>query len=644
MKNSKYPKLFEKGYIGKLEIKNRIVRMPMGTDLGNPDGSASDRQITAYAEAADGGVGIVYMDAYAPVKIHHVGLSAHTDSMIANLSLLAEAIKYHGAIAGAQIAHPGRDAGFVGGDDLVAPSAIQWEPWYQAGAAIPRELSLKEIQEMVSAYGDAARRCKIAGFDIVDIHAACGTLASNFLSPVNNRRNDMYGGSLHNRARFVIEIIKDIKKKTGPNYPVSVRLSCDDNEPGGIRVEETIEVAKMCEAAGADVINITGGSHAEVIRCASIFLPWGINLEDAAKIKKAVNIPVMCAGGFKTPEFAEKALAEGKIDYIGLGKPVLADPFWAKKAKEGRAEDIKPCINCMVGCHDRGLLVSRVPHCAVNPTLYKYEAPAIIPAETPKNVAVIGGGPAGIEAAITATQRGHNVTIYEKRELGGAMIEASVPSYKTDINLLIEYYKIQLKKLNIKVVKEEATIDTIKKGNFDAAIVAVGGKIRTVDIPGIDNKIVTYAMDVLGKNAPTGQKVVIVGGGISGVETADMLAEQGKDVTIVTSKSRDSFLRDAGVSGIGYMQKIVKAGIKVLNGNRLVGVKDHAAVLLDNSGKRSELEVDSIVISLGFVPQKELATQIDEETDIEVYTAGDCRSARLIQDAVHEGYIAGRLV
>lgn len=642
MKHSKYPKLFEKGYIGNLEIKNRIVRMPMGTDLGNPDGSATDRQITAYAEAAEGGAGIVYMDACAPVKIHHCGLVIASDSMIANLSLLAEAIKFHGAIAGCQIAHPGRDAGFVGGDDLVAPSAIQWEPWYQHGAAIPRALSIEEIHEMVSAYGDAARRCFIAGFDIVDIHAACGTLASNFLSPVNNRRTDMYGGSLYNRARFVVEIIKDMKKKTAPNYPVSVRLSCNDNEPDGITVEETVEVAKMCEAAGADVINITGGSHAEGVRCASIFLPWGINLEDAAKIKKAVNIPVMCAGGFKTPEFAEKALAEGKIDYIGLGKPVLADPFWAKKAKEGRPEDIKPCINCLIGCHDRGLLPGRVPHCAVNPTLYKYEYPATIPAEKPKNVAVIGGGPAGIEAAITANQRGHKVTIYEKRELGGAMIEASVPDYKSDIKLLIQYYKTQLEKLNIKVVKEEATIDTIKKGRYDAAIVAVGAKTRTLDVPGIDNKIVTYAMDVLGKNAPTGQKVVIIGGGITGAETADVLAEQGKEVTIV--EMLDSFLANAGMSGIGYFQKIAKAGIKVLTGKRLESVKDHTAVLVDRFGNKTELYADSIVISAGFVSQKELANQIEEETDIDVYTAGDCRGARQIQDAVHEGYIAGRLV
>ena len=642
MKHSKYPKLFEKGYIGNLEIKNRIVRMPMGTDLGNPDGSATDRQITAYAEAAEGGVGIVYMDACAPVKIHHCGLTIESDSCIASLSLLAEAIKYHGAVAGCQIAHPGRDAGFVGGDDLVAPSAIQWEPWYQAGAAIPRELSLKEVQEMISAYGDAARRCKIAGFEIIDIHAACGTLASNFLSPLNNTRTDMYGGSLYNRARFVVEIIKDIKKKTGPDYPVSVRLSCNDNEPGGIRVEETVEVAKMCEAAGADVINITGGSHAEAVRCASIFLPWGINLKDAAKIKEAVNIPVMCAGGFKTPEFAEKALSEGKIDYIGLGKPVLADPFWAKKAKEGRPEDIKPCINCLIGCHDRGLMAGRVPHCAVNPTLYKYEAPAVIPAKTPKNVAVIGGGPAGIEAAITASRRGHIVTIYEKRELGGAMLEASVPDYKSDIKLLIQYYKTQLDKLNIQVVKEEATIDTIKNGSYDAAIVAVGGKTRTLDVPGINNKIVTYAMDVLGKNAPTGHKVVVVGGGITGAETADVLAEQGKEVTIV--EMMDSFLGNAGISAIGYLQKIAEAGIKVITGKRLESVKDHSAVLVDRFGNRSELDADSIVISAGFVPQKELANQIEAETNMDVYTAGDCKSARQIQDAVHEGYIAGRLV
>ena len=640
MKNSKYKKLFKKGHIGDLEIKNRAIRMTMITGLSNTDCSVSDRQIKAFAEAAKGGPGIVFVDSALPVKMKHGGVSAASDEYISGLNLLADAIKQHGAVAGLQIAHPGRDAAFVGGDNLVAPSRVQWEPWYEAGAPVPRELSIEEIHELVGAFGDAARRAQIAGFDIVEIHAASGTLPCNFLSPLNNRRNDMYGGSLKNRMRFLIEIIKDVKKKTGPGFPVSVRLSSDDNEPGGIKVEETIEVAKACEAAGVDAINVTGGSHGEAVRTGSMLLPMGINVDDAAEIKKHVNVPVMVGGGFQTPEFAEKVLAEGKADFIGLGKPLLADPFWVKKAKEGRSEDIKPCIRCIIGCHDRGFLAGRVVHCAVNPTLYKYESPEIVPAEHPKNVAIIGGGPAGLEAAIVSTKHGHNVTLFEKREIGGVMIEAAVPDYKSDIARLIKYYKTQLEKLNIKVIREEATIDTIKNGNFDAAIVAVGGKTRKLDVPGIDNEIVSYAMDVLGNKVEVGNKVVIIGAGITGVETADILAEQGKDVTIVDMQ--DQLLESAGSIAIAYLQRIQQAGIKVITGKRLESVKNHTAVLVDRFGNRQDFEADSIVISAGFAPQRSLQEQIENETDVEVFSVGNCKGERHIYDAIHEGFIAAR--
>lgn len=640
MKHKLYPRLFEKTHIGNVELKNRIVRAPMGSSLSNPDGSASQRLIQAYAEAADGGAGLVFMDCALPVAGHHIGTNAHSDNYIGSLSVLAEAISYHGAVPGLQIAHPGRDAAFVRGDDLICASAVMWEMWYKFGAPIPREVTIDEIHELVEAWGDAALRAKIAGFKIVDIHGACGTLVSNFLSPMYNRRTDMYGGDIYNRARFGCEIIQNIKQKCGPDFPVLMRMSGCDHEPGGIVIEDSVEAAKLFEQAGADAIDVTGGSHAEVTYAGSIHLPWGINLEDAAKIKAAVNVPVLCAGGIKTPEFAEKALEDDKCDFVALGKPSLADPFWAKKAKNCQSEDIRPCIGCMIGCHDRGIVSGQVIHCAVNPALYKFERPAIEQAAQPRKVAVIGGGPAGCVAAITAKREGHDVTIYEKRELGGVMLEAAVPSYKADIHNLIKYYQTQIDKLDIPIVKEEATVETIKNGGYEAVIVAVGAKVNKLDVPGIDSDNVSYALDVINGDVETGNKVVVIGGGITGAETAEQLAVQGKDVTVV--EMLDQFLGNAGVSTGAYMGKIMMAGVKIICGHRLESVGEGTVTVADRFGKRLVLDADSVVISAGFLPQKELAAQLEEELDIEVLTAGDCNRARQIMDAVHEGYIAAK--
>ena len=244
MKNQYFPKLFRHGKIGNVEIKNRIVRNSMGTYLGNPDGSVSEDQIKAYAQAAKGGAGLIFMDNVTPVAMTSCGLRADDDRFIPGLSRLADAVKLNGAVAGMQIAHPGRDAGFVGSEDVVAASPVTYEPWYQHGAKLPRALTIDEIHSLVEKFGDAALRCKKAGFQILEIHGAAGCLPTNFLSPHDNQRTDMYGGSLHNRMRFLLEIIQNIKQKCGTNFPVGVKLSTEDWEPAGITLDETIQVAK----------------------------------------------------------------------------------------------------------------------------------------------------------------------------------------------------------------------------------------------------------------------------------------------------------------------------------------------------------------------------------------------------------------
>ena len=410
MVNKFYPKLFEKGRIGNLTVKNRIIRNSMGTYLANPDCSVTINNVKAAAQAAEGGAGLVFMDNVVINDMYHMGLSAADDTYIPGLAMMAEAIQDHGALAGMQLAHPGRDTGFVGGTEIVSASRITFEPWYEAGAQLPKELTIEEIHTMVRKYGEAALRVRKAGFDIVEIMAAAGCLPTNFLSPHDNHRTDMYGGNLHNRMRFLIEIVRSIRKTAGPDFPISVKLSMDDLEPESIRINETVEVAKALEKEGVVLLNLVIGTHATAVN-SSGFWSWGSAAGLAAQVKEAVNIPVMYTGSIQSPEKAEEILENEQADFIGTARQVLADPFWPKKAKEGKCDDIVPCIRCMIGCTDRGIMGNHPIHCAVNPTLYKFYEEEYPKAETPKKVAVIGGGPGGLQAAITAARRGKQVTL-----------------------------------------------------------------------------------------------------------------------------------------------------------------------------------------------------------------------------------------
>lgn len=642
MTNKYYPKLFEKGRIGNVVIKNRIVRNSMGTYLGNPDGTVTDRQIKAYAEAAEGGAGLIFMDNAVPVPMTSCGLRADKDEFIAGLTLLADALKQHGAVAGMQLAHPGRDAAFVGSADVIGASPITFEPWYEMGFKMPRALSIEEIHELVEKFGDAALRCKKAGFQVLEIHGAAGCIPTNFLSPHDNKRTDMYGGSLHNRMRLLLEIVRNIKKKCGPDFPVGVKLSTEDWEPEGIRIEETIEVAKALEKEGVSHLNMMGGTHATA--CMEFLLPNAFNAENTRRIKDAVHIPVFIGHNIFTPEEAEAMLEAGNGDFVALGRSQLADPVWAKKARCGKADDIKPCINCMIGCIDKGMLGHTPIRCTVNPTLYKFECEPLTKAQESKKVAVVGGGPAGCEAALTAARRGHQVTLYEKRDFGGAMIEAGKPENKANIRRLIHYYEEHITRdPNITVVKAQADYDTLVNGGFDAVIVANGGKTRRLSVPGGESDRVIYACDYLnGSRKTAGQRVAVIGGGITGAETALELHKEGKEVTVV--EMTDAFLANPGSACQAYSIEIAQTDIRIVTGKRLVAVEEGAIHLADRWGNETTLPTDGVVIAAGFVPQHDLVEQLEQNTNMEVFHVGDSLRVRQIYDAIHEGFFAARQI
>ena len=302
MQHPKYPNLFSKGKVGKLTVKNRVIRNSMGTYLNiGKTCDLSDRNLKHAAEAAEGGPGIVFLDNCLIMEGYHMGLAAYDDTYIPGLSMLAQAMHDHGAVAGMQLAHPGRDMGFTGGDDAVAPSAVLPEIMINAGAAIPRPLAIDEIHEIEEQYGQAAARVKQAGFDIVEVHGACGCLPTNFLSPHDNQRNDIYGGSLFNRQRFLVEVIRVIKRYVGPDFPVSVKLDMDDCEPDGIRLEECIDTCKVLEREGVALLNLVTATHVTA-NFSTSFYPWSYCADMAAKVKEQVHIPVMVTGAIQSPK------------------------------------------------------------------------------------------------------------------------------------------------------------------------------------------------------------------------------------------------------------------------------------------------------------------------------------------------------
>ncbi|MGD0661989.1 MAG: FAD-dependent oxidoreductase [Syntrophorhabdales bacterium] len=644
---SMFPKLFEPAKIGRLGVDNRIIKAPTFLCMCNPDGSVPDILIRFYAETARGGTGLVIVEGTRGVR-ENVGiplLCAAGIEYIPGLSLLAQAICDNGAKSGLQVIPFGTSS------PQKVPSRIAWEEqeyahfFGETGSShgpVPQELTIEDIQEIIATTGDAARLAQIAGFDMVEIHAAHGALPHQFLSRVRNMRNDMYGGSLHNRMRFLVEVVKDVKRKTGADFPLSVRLSAIDYEPGGVVLEETLEAVKSLEAIGVDLLHISGGSHARLVHtCSPMSIPLGCHVASAEAVKKVVHIPVIASGSITTPELAEEILESGKADFVSLARPLFADPHWPEKAREGRPEDITPCIRCVDGCQDRSNLQLRAIRCTVNPTLAREESLALAPAKRVKEIAVIGGGPGGMEAARVCALRGHKVTLYEKRQLGGALIEASVPEFKSDIRRLITYYVLQMKKLGVKVIQEKATVGTVKNGHFDAVIVAVGADVRRPEVSGIEKPLVADAMEVLQGKAHIGRRVHIVGGGVIGVEVGLFLAEQDKEVVFTTRQ--DDFMKGVmSTQRAAYEERLAGRKVTVYTGRRLDSVSDEGAIVIDRNGDRQAIPADSVVLAAGFAARTTLKEQIEKETSFEVHAVGDCVSPRMIYDAIHEGYLTAR--
>lgn len=636
-------KILQHGKIGNVELKNRMFK-PAAESCYTTDTYLPDRLIDFYAEEARGGVGLVITGQFTVPKnesqgYHDKGCVINDDKYIPAFANLARTIQDNGARACCQIAHWGsHDRSLSKCVSKEALSSIEYEEWMYI--LFPQffdpnvtpsheEYTIEEIEDMVNDYGDAALRAKIAGFDMVEVHAGHRHGPGCFISPLTNRRTDKYGGSVHNRARFLYEVIENIQKKCGKAYPIIVRMNgCDDYNPKGQTIEQTIEIAKKLEEMGVAALNISVQTTVQPMQ-----MPAMYTIELAAAVKNEVNIPVMAAGGLNDYKNAEQALRDGKIDFAGFGRPLFADPEMPKKITQKRTDEIRPCIRC---CECAGDISYGTVRCTMNPTLNN-PGIAITKTDRPQNVAVVGGGPSGMEAAVSCAQRGHTVTLFEKNKLGGLLNLASVPDFKAELRRIVPYFENMFRILNVTVKMEEATAE--KLDGFDAVIMATGATKLNLRVPGVDGSQVLSAVDFLAENLPTGKKVTVIGGGSVGVETALLLQSQGKEVTIVEMMDEIMNGELAQVKMV-YLRWIQERNITVLTSHRLKSIQDKSVVVAAPDNTEKEIESDNVIVSIGLKSDRTLLDKMLEERDIPVYAAGDCIRPRKIYHAIHEGYAA----
>lgn len=643
-------KLFEPGRIGQLTTKNRIVMPSMGIGgLREPEGRLSQRIIDYYVARARGGTGLI-MTSFTMVSRaiedypEMSGLGIYDRSYIAKLNELAEAVHDYGTKIAVQLrAGFGLATRFESMRSLgaVGPSAL---PCFVDPSVIARELTIEEIKQLVEAFGLAAEVISTAGVDAIELDAFGGYLIDQFMTALWNRRTDKYGGDLEGRLRFPLEVIQVIKRRAGSNFPLICRFGLTHYFEGGREVEEGLKIARRLEEVGIDAMNVEGGCHLSAYRrIPTTYMPPGSMVDLAEMTKKVVSIPVIVAGKLGYPELAEQVLQEGKADFIGLGRPLLADPEWPNKVKAGRPEDIRPCMAGNEACVSR-VQVGKYISCAVNPATGMEREFAIKPAEKKKSVLVVGGGPAGMEAARVAALRGHKVTLWEKTNaLGGNLIPASMPHFKQDYRRLINYLSTQIKKLGVNIeLGKEATLELIEAMKPEAVFIATGSVPIVPEIPGIQKGNVVTAVDLLLGRKEAGESAVIIGGGVIGCETALSLTQKGKKPIII--EILESVMRDAFSSNrLHLLNLLADANVKIFTDTKVVQITDKGAIIADKENKRSTLEADTVVLAVGFKPERRLWESLKDKVS-EVYAIGDCVEPLKVMNAIWGGFRTARLI
>lgn len=619
-------------------FKNRIFMPPMGTGLANLNGEVTEAMISYYEKRAQGGAGTITVEIACvddPVgRASLTQLCIDKPGYIAGLKELSERIKSYGCNAFIQLHHAGRQTvpAVIGGKKPVAPSPIPCKFM----RAQPEELDLEGIRRIRRKFVTAALYAARAGFDGIELHAAHGYLLSQFLSPYTNKREDEYGGSLENRTRLITEIITDIKT-LAPELIIAVRFNVADFVPGGLEVEEGIKLASLLEKAGADLLDVSCGIYESghtSIETASFKPGW--RMEMVKKVKETVNIPVLGGGNLRGPKEADYFLTNGYADFIWIGRGMLADPFWSHKALAGREDDIRPCISCntCINTINSGFHI----RCAVNPQTGReiYFREKVKLADT--RVMVVGGGPAGMSAAFNFKKAGCDVVLLEARDkLGGKLDIASKPPYKEKLGLLNSYLKKRLENAGVEVILNTRYADEIlNKIAPEVLVWAAGAKELVLDIEGIKTANLTGLEEILeGSIDVRGEKVLIIGGGSSGCELADYLAENNE--VIIIEKTRNLAREVENMTRLELLARLKNKKVKVFKEAEIKKIEGENVYITSEVEQKIE-GIDRIICACGYMPNKFSDEQPDELK--KCYIIGDAKNPRDIASALYEAEFA----
>ena len=668
-------KLFESTKIGSIELKNRLAMSAM--DLGfTTEGSINKRFIDFYVERARGGVGLIVVGGCYPEmtgKVWKSIIGLDKDEYIPGLKKLTDTIHKYDTKIAAQILHGGRSASsFFSKTHPVSPSSLSHINIKQR----PHALTIPEIKKVIDGYVAATVRVKKGGFDAVEIHGGMGYLINQFLSRATNKRKDKYGGSLKNRIRFAKEIVVAIKEKVGKRYPVIFRLSGEDFVEDGLKIDESVEIAKELEKAGVDAFNVSPGWHESRTPIMLMSIPRMSYIFLSEKIKDNVNVPVIGSVRINDLALAEDVIDNNQSDIVSIGRPLIADPELPKKYKKKQFEDIRRCIACNQGCFD-SLLGFKSISCLYNVRAGRESELKIKKAKKKKKVMIIGGGPGGMEAARVAALRGHDVHLFEKTDvLGGQLRYAYIPPGREEIVNVISFLENQIKKLNVNIeLSKKVDTATINKMKPDVVIAATGGVPLIPKITGIKEKNVVVAEDVFDNKVKVGKDVVIIGGGTIGCEIALHTAKMGamdpevacfllknkvidgdKAVELTSKGKRNITILEmknkiGGRFGIStrwvIMKQIVDAGINSITGIKVKNMstksikkKDKVCVTYEDGKKDIKIFADTVIIAAGYKSNQDPTKKLNGKID-ELYRIGDCVEVRTALEAIHEGFEVG---
>ena len=635
--------LFSSFQLKHIALKNRIVMPAVASFFTEEGGQITDLTIEHYRRRAAGGPGMVMMEACAVSPEGIVSPNQPRicdDQFIEGLSKIARVMESEGAVPSIQLHHGGRQ---------ISPRVINRKPLAPSPLPCPaikaevEPLSIEGIQDLVKKFGNAAVRAKEAGYKLIEVHGAHGYLVNQFLSGFSNIRGDAYGGDVVGRTRFAKEIVEEIRKGCGDGFPISFKISAQEFVPGGLTVPESIQILKILTDAGVDIVQVSAGNDAtpEWI-CQPMFMERACLADSAAGIKKELNIPVMAVGRINDPFVANDIIEKEKADLVCMGRGLLSDPDLPNKARAGQLEDIRTCIACNT-CMQSIFRKGRV-ECLVNPTLGRENEMAFRPAEPPKKVAVIGGGPAGLNLAWVAARRGHDVHLFEKNPfLGGQLLMGSIPNYKREVRNLIQFQKRQADKFGVTCyLNNKATADTIKGIDPDVVIVATG----SIPLPppfevGSDNLLVPIEM-VLNGDSPPSESTGIVGGGATGCELALHIAEDGSSVILLEMLPKLGGDLEAMTRKILF-RKLNEYNVRIMTETKLCRVEKDGVWVFDKDRVERFIKTERVVLTIGYRPDSSLYDQI-KSLGYDVHQIGDCVEPRNAKTAIYEAAMLGRMI